>query len=278
MGSNIEILISTYNGAQYLREQLNSLFSQTYHNFKILIRDDGSNDNTIQIVKEFAAQYSNKINLIEDDFGNLGSSISFMKLLEYSVSDYVMFCDQDDVWLPNKIEVTLRKIQEMEEEGFDQPLLVFSDLKVVDNELKIINDSFWSYQKIDPNIASNWKDLAAQNVITGCTIMFNKEAKNCCLPFELPFLLHDQWTGVCVSKAGKVGFIEEKTLLYRQHNRNVAGAQNYGIKYLYSKINELRNSIKYYKSASKYFKEVSVFELLYKKVKINLIRVFNFKV
>ena len=68
MGSNIEILISTYNGAQYLREQLNSLFSQTYHNFKILIRDDGSNDNTIQIVKEFAAQYSNKINLIEDEF------------------------------------------------------------------------------------------------------------------------------------------------------------------------------------------------------------------
>ncbi len=276
--AKVDVLISTYNGEQYLRDQLNSLFSQTYHNFKILVRDDGSNDNTIQIVKEFAAEYSDKINIIEDDFGNLGSSISFMKLLEYSVSDYIMFCDQDDVWLPNKIEVTLSKIQDMEGKNFDQPLLVFSDLTVVDNELKIINDSFWSYQKVDPNIASNWKDLAAQNVITGCTIMLNKEAKNCCLPFELPFLLHDQWTGVCVSKAGKVGFIEEKTLLYRQHNRNVAGAQNYGFKYLYSKINELRNIIKYYKSASRYFKEVSVFELIYIKTKINLIRIFNFKV
>ena len=274
----VDVLISTYNGEQYIREQLSSLFSQTYHNFKVLVRDDGSNDNTIQIVKEFVAEYSNKINIIEDDFGNLGSSISFMKLLESSVSDYIMFCDQDDVWLPNKIEVTLNKIQDMEEKYFDQPLLVFSDLTVVDNELNTINDSFWSYQKIDPNIVYDWKNLAAQNVITGCTIMLNRKAKNCCLPFELPFLLHDQWTGVCVSKVGEVGFIEEKTLLYRQHNRNVAGAQNYGIRYLYSKINELRNIIKYYKSASKYFKEVSVFELLYRKIKINLIRFFYFKV
>lgn len=271
----IDVLISTYNGKNYLIEQLDSLLNQTVEDFRVLIRDDGSQDNTIKIIKEYAIKYYNKICLVEDGFGNLGSSSSFMKLLEYSDSDYIMFCDQDDVWLPNKIELTMNKMREMEKLTVNEPCLVFSDLKVVDSKLKTISNSFWLHQKIDPKTSYNWKNIAVQNIITGCTIMINKHSKKYCLPFDLSFLLHDQWLGITIAKSGKIDFIYDKTILYRQHNNNVAGAQNYGLMYLLTKFKDFLTIMKYFRFLSKYFSELSFFELLYIKIKINFVRLFN---
>lgn len=272
----INILLATYNGEKYLKEQFDSLFTQTYQDFKILVRDDGSNDKTIEIIKEYEIKYPNKFELIEDDLGNLGSSKSFMKLLEHSDNDYLMFCDQDDVWLPNKIETSLQKLKELEKEhGKDIPLLVFTDLQVVDVNLNILEKSFWSYQKLIPNISKDWKKLLAQNVITGCTIIMNKKAKEVSLPFTLKIMIHDQWIGVNVSKYGKIGYINEQTIFYRQHGKNVAGAHNYGFKYLKNKIQDIKNIINYQVKASKYFVEISMIQLMALKIIINIKRLLK---
>lgn len=273
----ITILLSSYNGEKYLKEQLDSLFAQTYKNFQIIVRDDGSTDKTKYILNEYEKNYPNKVQIIEDSIGNLGSSKSFMKLLEYSSDcEYVMFCDQDDVWLPEKIEMSINKIKELEvESNKNIPLLVFTDLTVVDEKLNIINKSYWNYQKLIPSITNDWKKLLSQNVITGCTIIMNKKAKEVCLPFTLEMMIHDQWIGVNVSKYGKIGYLNEQTILYRQHGNNVEGAHNYGIKYVLNKLMKLQNNFAYFKAASNHFKDITIFKLTVNKIFININRLIR---
>jgi len=269
----INILLATYNGEKFLGEQLDSLFNQTVKEFKIIIRDDGSSDNTIDIIKSYNEKHPGKIKLVNDNLGNLGSSKSFMKLLEYCDSEYIMFCDQDDVWLPDKIELSLNKMKELENK-YDKniPLLVFTDLEVVDQKLNALHKSFWKYQKLIPIISNNWKELLAQNVITGCTMILNKKAKEFCLPFELPMMIHDQWVGVNISKYGKVDYLKEQTIFYRQHGNNVAGAHSFGIVYLKNKVSDIKRIINFQRKASKFFKDVYMIELIILKLNINIKR------
>jgi len=96
MDSKVEILLSTYNGAKYLREQFESIIQQDYPHWKLIVRDDGSSDGTLTIINEYIAKYPDKITLVKDDAGNLGHSNSFSKLLRLSTADFVMYCDQDD--------------------------------------------------------------------------------------------------------------------------------------------------------------------------------------
>lgn len=262
----IDILLATYNGEKYLQEQLDSLLQQSFQDFQVLVRDDGSNDKTIELIEKNIQKYPDKFKLIKDEMGNLGSSRSFMKLLEYSKSEFIMFCDQDDVWLPNKIELSLNKIIELEKEyTSNTPLLVFSDLKVVDENLNTIKNSFWEYQKLMPNIVNNWKKLLSQNVITGCTIIINKQANNHLLPFSLDIMIHDHWIGVHIAKIGKINYLKEQTILYRQHGCNVAGAHSYDLDYIKKKIFDIKNILNFQYKASKHFKDVNILELIYYK-------------
>lgn len=272
----ISILLAVYNGEKYLEEQLNSLMVQTYQDFKVIIRDDLSNDSTVALIKEYQMRFPNKIEILEDNLGNLRSSKSFMQLLSCSGDcEYVMFCDQDDIWLPNKIELSLNEIKSLEKTKVSIPLLVFSDLTVVNEKLNIIQESFWRYQSLIPKSAFNWKKLLAQNVITGCTIIMNANAKQVCLPFNLPHMLHDQWIGVNVAKYGKVGFLPEQTILYRQHENNVAGAYRFGFQYILTKFLHLNSTLSQLKVASNYFEGVTFMELLYYKIKINISRMIK---
>lgn len=269
----INILISTYNGEKFISEQLDSLIEQTVQDFVVLIRDDGSTDSTVDIIKEYENRYPDKIIFIHDNLGNLGSSKSFMKLLEYSDKEYIMFCDQDDIWVPNKIELSLNKIKELE--GIfskDIPLLVFTDLMVVDENLNIISKSFRFYQKLDPQISTNWKKLLAQNVITGCTMIINRKAKEVCLPYLSEIMMYDHWIGVNVAKYGKIGWIDIPTVLYRQHRDNVAGAHKYGIKYIANKLRNIDKILNYLSEAPKYFEKVSFIELILTKAIVNFKR------
>lgn len=272
----IIILLSTYNGSQYLPELLASLEVQSNQNWKLLVRDDGSTDKTIQIIESFQLHYPNKIRLIRDHGANLGCSKSFMKLLEYADSEYIMFCDQDDVWLSDKIEKSLAKIQELEYYyDSDTPLLVFTDMKIADRDLNIIHDSFWHYQRLDSDITKDWKKLLAQNVITGCTIIMNQAAKKVSLPFALEEMLHDHWIGVNVAKYGKIDYIDAPTLLYRQHCANVEGAHSFTYLYIIQKIKNIKIPIKKLYQSASFFKEVSFIELLAYKLKINIERLLK---
>lgn len=269
----IDILISTYNGEKFISQQLDSLIAQTIQDFVVLIRDDGSTDSTVDIIKEYESKYPDKIVLIQDSLGNLGSSKSFMKLLEYSNKEYIMFCDQDDIWLPNKIELSLSKIKELEDVfSKDIALLVFTDLMVVDQDLNIISKSFRFYQKLDPQISADWKKLLAQNVVTGCTMIINKKAKEVSLPYLLETMMYDHWISVNVAKYGKIGWIDIPTVLYRQHRNNVAGAHKYGPKYILNKLRNIDKILNYLSEASKYFEKVSFIELILTKTLINFKR------
>lgn len=274
MDSIVTVLIATYNGDHYLTEQLDSLLAQDYKGFKVLIRDDGSSDHTLHIIKDYEKKYPDTFTVLDDGLGNLGSSTCFMKLLEHAKGyEYIMFCDQDDVWLPNKISTSLSAMREMEKEfGKHIPLMNFTDLRVVDEHLDEIHASFWKSQRLNPSIANDWKKLLAQNVVTGCTMILNRKAREVSLPFELPEMVHDQWIAVNVAKYGHVGYTPEQTILYRQHANNVVGAHSNMIKYFLKKTLSLSEVLSFFFRAANHFKEVSWFHLVFLKIKISMER------
>lgn len=218
----IAILLATYNGEKYLVEQLDSIINQSYINWILYIHDDGSSDGTIAIINQYCDRYENIIYL-PDLIAHRGAAQSFMWLLEQVNADYYMFCDQDDIWLPNKIEKTYIAMQD---KSMKTPVLIFSDLVVVDSDLNIINKSFWSYCKFE-KLVDNSNYLKVLNYVTGCTMMINGKAKlvslrNKCL------CMHDSWIAMCVlANKGVIHPINEKMTLYRQHGKNVLGATEY---------------------------------------------------
>jgi glycosyltransferase involved in cell wall biosynthesis len=222
---SIDILLATYNGQKYLAEQINSVLTQSHQDWQLLIRDDGSLDDTVNIIKRYLRQYPHKIKMITDDFNHLGAKLNFGKLLEHAQADYVMFCDQDDVWLPRKIEVTLRCMRTAEKNYPNKPIMVHSDSIVVDDNLKRIAGSKWAYEKIWPNKDDNLNRILLQNVATGCTIMINKRAKNVSLPIPKDAIMHDWWVAIKVAEHGKIVYVPDQLVLYRQHPNNLVGAK-----------------------------------------------------
>lgn len=229
----VDILMGTYNGEKYLSNQIESLLNQSYKNWKLIIRDDGSTDNTIKIILKYIEKYPNKITIIQDNKKGLGPKDNFLELLKYSNEDYIMFCDQDDIWLPHKIKVSLEKIMDIEE---NKPALVHSDLKVVDENLNIISKSFWKYANIDYKI-QNTNRLIVQNNVTGCTVIINRKLKNLVVgKFFNRSIMHDWVIAIVASLFGKIEYIEDQTILYRQHGSNKIGAKKWGMKYAFNKL------------------------------------------
>lgn len=227
---NIAILLSTYNGSAYLKQQLDSLVNQSYRDFEIFVRDDGSRDDTLQILSAY------NVRRLPDN-GNVGARKSFEKLLKYAVehsaAKYFMFCDQDDVWFPDKVQKTLTKMRELEQNYGDLPLLVHTDLEVVDEKLQIIAPSMWDFEFTLPD-KNSFNRLLIQNTVTGCTAMINRRLADKCLVIPDAAIMHDWWIGLVASQFGKIGYIKETTIKYRQHGRNSIGAKGF-------KVNTLRH-------------------------------------
>lgn len=220
----IDILMATYNGEKYLKEQIDSILNQTYSNFDLYISDDFSNDSTTQILKEYSEK-DDRIKLILND-QNYGSNENFKKLLKHVKSKYFMFADQDDVWLNDKIEKTFNKLV------IDKSDLVFTDLKVVDSELNTIHESFNMLKKYKNKILKclNKPNLVyLYNVVTGCTIMCKSKFIEQFLQIKSndKNILHDHILPLIVSQNGKVSYLNEITILYRQHGNNQVGTKRY---------------------------------------------------
>lgn len=231
----IAILMSTYNGERYLGEQIESFLKQTVQDWQLFVRDDGSKDNTIAILKEYESKNPQKIFVVADVTQNMGAGESFMHLLSKIDSEYYMFSDQDDVWMPDKIERTLQKIKSMElKYGTNVPIGVFTDLTVVDSELNVLMPSLWRADNRHPEyVRSFYKQWTNRHASYGCTQMFNKAAKNIVLPyrqFEGVMGAHDNWVEYILIKKGIYDYLDEPTILYRQHGTNVVGA-NFGHQY-----------------------------------------------
>ena len=236
---HISILLGTYNGASFLSEQIDSVLNQSHSNWRLIIRDDGSTDTTKEILHDYRSKYPEKI-MIVDSNGNLGVISNFSRLLESSQASYIMFCDQDDVWLPDKIELTLKKMQEIEKSNPNIPLLIHTDLKVVNRDLDILNDSYWGYQGIDPQY-DTLNRLLVQNVITGCTVLINKKLADLTLPIPNEVIMHDWWLGLVATSFGQIHHINTPTMLYRQHANNDTGATSFNFKTILKKLQNLSN-------------------------------------
>lgn len=242
----VAIIMATYNGAEYVASQIESIIGQTYKDWDLYIRDDGSCDETAKILLSYVKKYHN-IHFIDDVYEKKGAKWNFMHLLEMVDEEYYMFCDQDDVWLPDKIEKSLNRLKEIEHKGC--PALVCCDLKVVDQSLNVIFDSYWDYMKLRPSLLVNKKYAISCNLFTGCTMLFNKEAKNVSFPVSELMILHDYWVGLnVIAHKGNVSSINETLILYRQHSTNVCGAIPIGknLSYYWGKIIGIKDVINDY--------------------------------
>lgn len=229
----LEVLLATYNGARFLGEQLQSLLAQTVSSFRILVRDDGSVDGTAEILRDHAQRFPDRIVLLPTGKTTLGPAGNFTRLLEHSTADYVLFSDQDDVWLADKVEITLAKMRELEaRHGPATPLLVHTDLKVVAADLQPLGESFWAYQHLVPVVAEHLNRLLVQNVITGCTTMVNRPLVRLAAPVPEGAIMHDWWLGLTAAAFGQIGHLSQPTVLYRQHGANDTGAQAWGASYI----------------------------------------------
>ncbi|HAL45300.1 MAG: hypothetical protein A2Y12_06460 [Planctomycetes bacterium GWF2_42_9] len=275
MKPEIDIILTTYNGERFLNQQLDSILNQSSKGWKLVIRDDNSTDNTKTIIKNYAGKYPDKIKLIEDNKGNLGLVRNFETLLKSSQSEYIMFCDQDDVWLPYKIELTFNAMQSAKNQYSDSPILIYTDLKIVDEELKTIADSFWKFHKISPQIDGQLNKIIYRNIVTGCTIMINKKLKDISMPFPPEVRLHDWWLAINAAKNGKLKFVPQQTILYRQHSKNVIGGKKHRnlLSVFSSKtMTGFKNLLNDYKMAKKICPSANLFKLILNNIRWAVLR------
>lgn len=235
MNDKVDILVATYNGEKYLKEQIDSILNQTYDNIQIIISDDNSIDGTRDILKQYEA--NDKITVFYQET-NLGYVKNFEFLLSKVESELYMLSDQDDIWLPEKVE---KSIEKLKTENLD---LVFGDLEVVDENLNTLYPSFVEYMKISRKIKNELGSYKLQylyNCMTGCTILSKKSFLDKILPLpnNSKYMVHDYWIGLVVSLYGKIGFLKTPYIKYRQHGNNQIGTGKES--YKYTKLSQVRN-------------------------------------
>lgn len=223
---SIDCVLCTYNGEEYILEQLESIENQSVQISRLIISDDGSTDKTIDIVKEWSKNVKFQVDIYVNKDG-VGAASNFEKALSHSNADYIFFSDQDDVWRPNKIGITINKIYMLEKEfGNNMPCMVHTDLTVVDRYLNVVNKSFMNNSGLN-NVTDDEnkiKNLMVQNFVTGCTMVINRACKEKVLPFPKNIVMHDYWIALVTALVGKIGYVGESTILYRQHSHNTIGA------------------------------------------------------
>lgn len=251
----IAILMATYNGEKYLGEQIDSIIGQTCQDWHLYIHDDGSTDNTLNIINEYIRRYPNRMTLLE--YPSQGRACkNFLSMLERVDAPYYMFCDQDDVWLPKKIEFSYVKMQATEKDApTDTPIVINTDLTVVDEQLNTICKSFWYRERIYPKWLHNYQDHAAIYSATGCTMLFNKKAKEAVKHPILHATMHDAWVNLSVAAVnGTICYLPESYILYRQHNQNTMGARE---PYTFTLKYRLKNFLKIININIQHYKEMN---------------------
>lgn len=235
MQEKIDVLMATYNGEKYLKEQIDSILNQTYQNIQLIISDDCSTDGTREILRQYEKDDRVKVFYQEK---NLGYVRNFEFLLEKVENDLYMLSDQDDVWKKEKIE---KSVEKLKNEELD---LVFGDLEVVDENLNTIYESFDKYMKIDRKIdrcIGSYKLQYLYNCVTGCTIISKKKYLDKILPLpkSSKYMIHDYWIALIVAINGKVGYLKETYIKYRQHGDNQVGTGKES--YQFKKLEQVRN-------------------------------------
>lgn len=224
----ITILMASYNGEQYIGEQIESILNQTETNWKLVIQDDCSSDATYQIACRYAQKHPNKITAVKRAKNSGSAEKNFFSMLAYADSDYIMFSDDDDVWLQDKIEKSMEIMQKAEQvNGADRPILIHSDLMVADEKLNVIANSMFQLQNLDAK-RCRLNHILVQNIVTGCTMAVNRALVRMAAKAGTPenAIMHDWWFALIAAAFGTIKLVDTPTVLYRQHGKNAVGAKN----------------------------------------------------
>lgn len=237
--SQVAILMSTYNGEKYLQEQIKSIQAQTNHSWHLYIRDDGSSDNTVQLLSKIADEDERITFVNEDSQQNVGVIHSFMTLLRQTSARYYMFSDQDDYWLPDKVDRAIKTVSNYDNQNI--PVCYHTELQEVDAALKPIglmkNGRVWS----------DSLHFLFGNCVTGCTMLINQSLKDKLILSQLDenkIMMHDWWFALVASVFGKVIYDPKPSIKYRQHSDNVVGgADSQSVKSLIKRSQNLRQEL-----------------------------------
>ncbi len=216
--NRVQILLSTYNGEKYLVEQLDSLVQQTHQSIQLLIRDDGSTDSTCSILSEISEKSDKDISIIHSY--NAGVVASFLELLNHSdgYASYYSFCDQDDVWKPDKLTRATAKLEQI---PLHIPAMYCSRTELVDEGLNHLG-----YWPLIPSRGASFANALIENLAVGCTVVMNRAARELIVnnpPGANKIIMHDWWSYLCISAFGQIIYDAEPSILYRQHSANVTG-------------------------------------------------------
>ena len=218
---DIDILLSSYNGERFLKQQLDSIVAQTFPTWRILIRDDGSTYNTLEVVSSYTSR-DPRVQFLNDK-GHRGACGSFATLIEHAVAPYIMLCDQDDIWYPEKIQTMMSAMQTAEKKFPSSPLLVVSDLHVIDEHQRTIAPSFWKYQGLSPETGSSFASLVIQNKFPGCSMLLNQALCELVLGIPEQAVMHDWWIAMAAAAFGHIIIMPDPLTHYRQHQSNTIG-------------------------------------------------------
>lgn len=237
----VEILLATYNGEKFLEHQLESLLSQTISDFKLIVNDDHSKDRTLAILDQYRSKFA-EIEISDVKCGSARNNFAY--LLTKSTGDLVLFADQDDVWLPDKVKrLTDAMIQAEAQYGVDCPLLIHSDACLINDSGGMIDPSMWRYQYINPQTGKKFGRILTQNIVTGCTMIANRALIKKATPMPDKALIHDWWLAVVACAFGKIIPVYEPTIMYRQHNSNQLGAVKFNSHLILNKMKNERRQM-----------------------------------
>lgn len=231
MKEKLTVLLAAYNGRKFIQQQISSILSSRCDiGVSIVVSVDPSSDGTAEILKRIE---DGAVRVLWNDSSSGGAKQNFSRLVDYSLaldSRYYAFSDQDDVWDNDKIDKTLGKLKEMEQKyGANLPLLVFSDSRLVSENMTLLEPSFMQAEALNPGAVNDVYRLLVQNVGQGCTFIFNRALLDAATPISEDARMHDHWFMLVACAFGKIGYVSEQLVSYRQHSSNVLGGGRLGL-------------------------------------------------
>lgn len=219
---SVDILLATYNNDAYLEQLLNSLLTQTFSDFRLIVSDDCSVDRSVDILQAFESRFAGRMELHLRQTQSGSAKANFGALMELSTADYALFADADDVWDQDKVGRTVEALQRLEEaRGHDVPVFVFSDVRLIDGEGRPRGDSYWRYKKIRPETSRSLNSLLVCPPMLGCASGVNAALMRKARPVPVAKVTGHDWWLILVARAfGEVGFLKEPTMSYRLHGSN----------------------------------------------------------
>lgn len=225
-----DVLLATYNAGPYLSPMLNSLLEQTNSDYRLLVRDDGSKDSTREILTSYRDKFDGRMHILPDKNSSGSAKANFSLLMSNSNADYILFADQDDIWLKHKVDHTIRLLQELEQSSSqDTPIYAFTDVVPVDAELSHLSDSYFKFKKLKFSKGIQLGQSLVCPPMLGCASGINRALAAISSPVDNEATGHDWWCLLIAAACGKVSISTDRTMLYRLHETNSSAQRRVSI-------------------------------------------------